>query len=167
MTLLSTDSRIVRHVPGNKHQDGKVDGSVFVPLVDGDVFRLRQFEDGSLEVGLSVASLDLLEGADDDRLSKVRATFPKKLNKAQRFAELTVSGAISAVASKFADNADVKRLCALSLIHTPVGKEGEAIHFETHCDVLGLPLRTDAFSELVAEAISYSVTALHPALVVE
>ena len=166
MTALPPESRILRHVPGGKHQDGKVDGSVFVPLVDGEVFQLREkLSDGLPETGLSVASLDVLKGDDQAKLNELRETFPKQLKAAQRFAELTVTGAIQAIREQLSDHEGIDLLTRLSLEHTPIEAGPESKAFAAHCDVLGLPLRTDAFSALVGEAISYAVTALHPAVV--
>lgn len=165
ITALPNESRVLRHVPGGRHQDGKVDGSVFVPQVDGQVFQLRaKLSDGTPELGLSVASLELATGSDQERITQVRTTIPKTLKAAQRFAELTVDGAIAKVRHHLAGDADLEKLCGLSLAHTPILNEDGEMIFALHCDVLGLPPAVSTYSATVGEAISYAVTALHPAV---
>jgi hypothetical protein len=163
--LLPKESRILRHVPNGKYQDGKVDGSVFVPRVDGEVFQLREkLSDGMPETGLSVVSIDLLDGTDVDRINKIRATFPRKLKPSQRFAELTVADAVQLVCEKMAHLDEVEQLANLALLHTPIEATDDYPEFPLHCDITGLPIRTNAFSALVGEVISYAVTHLHPAV---
>src|SRR5690606_13932240 len=102
--------------------------------------------------------------SDEEKLDEVRRTILRTPKRSHRFAELTVEQGIEKIRSAFVDHEEVETLCNLQLFHVPITPDDDRPEFRSHSEVLGLPLRTSALSAAIGEAVSYAVTALHPAL---